>query len=247
MTKTLLFLLAILPSVLFGQATKKVTEEHKHPYSKEVYYVLKSDKKIRHGKYQKLYSNDVLKLEGFYKNGLKDSIWINYRWDGQGIESQGYYAIDKKVGVWDFYNFKKELEQKYDFTKNEVVYFLPDDEKMKEGYNVINGSDTIRTQLDQPPLYISGSMQMIEIIVENIRYPRLALEKGTSGKVYITFTIDSTGKTSGHRITEGIGSGCDEEALRVARLIPDSWVPGLLNGHSVNVEYVLPIQYTLAK
>ena len=201
MTKTLLFLLAILPSVLFGQETKKVTKEPKDSQYKEIYYVLKSDQSQRHGKYQKFVYKKILILEGFYKNGLKDSIWTNYRWDGQDIKSQGYYAEDKKVGVWDFYNFKKELEQKYDFTRNEVVYFKPDDEKMKEGYKVINGTDTIRIQLDQPPLYIGGSMPMFESIMENIRYPQLAREKGTSGTVYIAFTIDSNGKTSGHRIT----------------------------------------------
>jgi TonB family protein len=86
---------------------------------------------------------------------------------------------------------------------------------------------------------------MYEAVLKNIVYPEQAKENGISGKVYITFTIDSNGKTSNHRVTKGIGSGCDEEALRVVKEIPDNWIPGLMGGQSVNIEYILPISFAL--
>jgi TonB family protein len=245
MTKTILFLLTILPTVLFGQETKKVTEENKNDWFKEVYYVLKSDKSIRHGNYQKSGYKEAVLINGFYKNGLKDSIWTEYQWSGKNKKSIGTYSEDKKVGTWEFYDYKGELEQKYDYTKNEIIYFKLDDKEKDKDFRVIKDSDTTKTKLDRPPLYIGGSAMMFEPILKNIQYPPQAKENGVSGKVYITFTIDSNGKTSNHRVTKGIGSGCDEEALRVVKEIPDNWLPGLLSGQAVNVEYVLPISFTL--
>jgi protein TonB len=42
----------------------------------------------------------------------------------------------------------------------------------------------------------------------------------------------------------GIGAGCDEEALRVVRLLPP-WQAGILNGVEVRSSYVLPITFIL--
>lgn len=245
MTKEILFLLTILPTVLFGQETKKVTKEHENPWFKEVYYVLKSDKSIRHGNYQKLGYKDAVLINGFYKNGLKDSIWTEYQWGEKNKKSIGTYSADKKVGVWEFYGYKGEQEQKYDYTKNEIVYFKLEDKENANEFRVIKGSDTTKTKLDRPPLYIGGSALMYEPILKSIQYPEQAKENGISGRVYITFTIDSNGKASNHRVTKGIGFGCDEEALRVVEAIPDNWIPGLLGGQAVNVEYILPISFTL--
>ena len=46
-------------------------------------------------------------------------------------------------------------------------------------------------------------------------------------------------------MTKGFDSGCNEEALRAVKEIPDNWFPRLLGGQSVNVEYFLPISFTL--
>jgi protein TonB len=243
--KKSIFIISFIPTILFGQETKKVTIENENPKSKEVYYVLKSNKSIRHGNFQKFNFNDALQINGYYKNGHKDSIWTEFRWDGKYKKSIGSYFEDKKVGVWEFYNFKGEQEQKYDFTKNEIIFFkLDDKEKIKE-YRVINGSDSIKTILDRPPLYIGGSLTMAETLVDNLHYPETAIENELTGKVYISFIIDNKGNLSNYKIFKGIGSGCDEEALRVVKLIPNQWLPGLIDGNTVNVEYILPIHFSL--
>ena len=184
-------------------------------------------------------------INGFYKNVLKEIIWTEYNWGGKRKKSTGYYLADKKVAVWEFYNFKGELEQKYDYTKKEITYFKLEEKDIEKEYKVINGSDTIKSKLEQPPLYIGGSALMFEPILKNIHYPILAKESGVSGKVFIAFTIDSNGQTANHRVIKGIGSGCDEEALRVVKEIPNNWFPALLGGKAVNVEYVFPINFTI--
>lgn len=64
------------------------------------------------------------------------------------------------------------------------------------------------------------------------------------GTVYVNFTIEKDGNISNPRILRGIGSGCDEETLRVIKLMP-KWIPGEENGQTVRVQYNLPVKFKL--
>jgi hypothetical protein len=43
---------------------------------------------------------------------------------------------------------------------------------------------------------------------------------------------------------KGVGSGCDEEAVRVVSLMP-KWMPGTNEGKPVDVSFNLPIKFAL--
>ena len=241
MKKTYLVLLILCPILLHAQELIKKTKSSGNPKSKEIYYVLKSDNKTLHGSYEKLDQNEKVVLSGFYKNGAKDSIWTEYSWHAKRT---GKYESDKRVGVWEFYDYEGKLEQRIDFSTKKVLYFNVKNEDKDKKYKVINDSGTFMVKLDQPPLYLDGTMG-INSVNSNIRYPVIAQENAVAGKVEITFTIDSVGKTSNYRITKKIGSGCDEEALRVVKMIPENWLPGIYRGKAVTVDYVLPVSYKL--
>jgi protein TonB len=57
--------------------------------------------------------------------------------------------------------------------------------------------------------------------------------------------VGKDGITYGHKVVKGIGHGCDEEALRVVQEIPDNWLPGILNGEAVSVQFIMPVQYKI--
>jgi len=44
------------------------------------------------------------------------------------------------------------------------------------------------------------------------------------------------------RILRGIGGGCDEEAIRVVKMMP-KWIPGEHRGTKVDVQFNLPIKF----
>src|ERR1700761_9417413 len=94
---------------LFAQTTR-ITREDKDHGIKEKYYVLKSDKKIRDGKYE-VYSlfGDKLLYEGYYKNNLPDSDWKYYSFNGK-IVCQGGYKNGRKTGTWYANNYNGELQ-----------------------------------------------------------------------------------------------------------------------------------------
>ncbi len=105
-------------------------------------------------------------------------------------------------------------------------------------------SERIYTIAEVMPSFPGGEAAMINFISQNIKYPAIARDKDITGKIFIRFYVNKTGKVSRPVILRGIGGGCDEEALRVIKMMPD-WKPGTQNGKPVNVFFNLPIYFSL--
>lgn len=97
---------------------------------------------------------------------------------------------------------------------------------------------------DQMPVYPGGEKALMEYLKSNIEYPVRAREERIEGKVYVSFTILPSGEVHDVIVVRGIGGGCDEEAARVVSEMPN-WSPGYENNIAVEVEYHLPISFTL--
>ncbi len=241
MTKTTILFLILLPSFLFAQGIKQIIVKHRNPWYTETFYVLKSNKSVKQGNYQKLGYLNVVLINGYYKQGLKDSTWTEHYWGGIKMKSKGSYLQDKKIGIWEYYDFNGALEQQYDYSESRLIFDKKIELQKDNEFTVIAGSDTIKTKLDHGPIYIGGSALMLDPI--HIDFPKEAGEKKISGTVYISFVVDKNGKAVNHKVKKGIGYGCDEEAMRVVKLIPDSWIPGQLNGQAVDVLFIQPIGF----
>ena len=72
----------------------------------------------------------------------------------------------------------------------------------------------------------------------------IARDKEIQGSVFVTFIVNKDGSINNPTILRGIGSGCDEEAIRVVKLMPN-WEPGKIKGKPVPVQYNLPINFNL--
>lgn len=209
---------------------------------KETFSVLKSDKKIKQGVYKAATPfNDAPFCEGYYKNNLKDSLWV-YLGYGRKILASGYYKGDKRVGNWKTYNFDGSLKLKYDFTNNKLIYLSPTEKDSTRLYNTTTPGGIKRMKLDRPPLFLNGGA----VLARAINYPKKARESMVQGTVIIGITIDENGVTTNYRVKQSLGSGCDEEAMRAAKLSYGNWLPGVLDGKAVKVEYEMPFSFALA-
>jgi periplasmic protein TonB len=97
---------------------------------------------------------------------------------------------------------------------------------------------------EMPSFPTGGEAGMYEYISKNIKYPPLARENGISGRVFVNFIVDKNGNVKDVKVLRGIGGGCDEEAIRVIKSMPD-WKPGKQNGRAVQVSFNVPINFTL--
>ena len=99
-------------------------------------------------------------------------------------------------------------------------------------------------KVDSKPDFTGGEQARIKFLQMNVKYPKIALEEGIQGNVYISFIIEKDGSLSDVKILRGIGGGCDEESLRVIKLMP-KWIVGKKNGDLVRVRFNLPLKFTL--
>ncbi|MBK9107138.1 MAG: energy transducer TonB [Saprospiraceae bacterium] len=98
--------------------------------------------------------------------------------------------------------------------------------------------------VEQMPTFPDGDAAMMKYIREKIRYPAIAKENGIEGTVVIQFVVTSSGDINRVQVARGIGGGCDEEAVRVVKSMPN-WKPGKHNGKAVPVSFTLPIRFKL--
>ena len=109
-----------------------------------------------------------------------------------------------------------------------------------------NIDEQVFTIVEEQPEYPGGVRAMYDFMADNIKYTEEAKEKNVSGKVFVTFTVGSSGKIRDVELLKGIGFGLDEEALRVVKAMP-RWQPGRQSGENVAVKYVMPIQFGIKK
>ena len=95
------------------------------------------------------------------------------------------------------------------------------------------------------PNYRGGSKSFKEFIAGNLKYPKEAMEAGVEGTVVVEYGINDNGDVVFTRVLKGLGYGCDEEALRLVRMLSFEKVKN--RGVRVNVTTKTTINFTLPK
>ena len=98
--------------------------------------------------------------------------------------------------------------------------------------------------VEQMPSFPDGEKALMEYLAKNIKYPSIARENGIEGRVIVGFVVSKTGNIEQVKVIRGIGGGCDEEAAKVIKSMPN-WTPGKHNGKAVPVSYTVPVSFKL--
>jgi TonB family protein len=110
--------------------------------------------------------------------------------------------------------------------------------------DTIPNNSPVFTMVEQSPSFPGGGKAFSQFLNKNIRYPQQARKNKVQGRVIATFVVEPNGELTDIKIVRGIGSGADEESVRVLKMSP-KWEPGVQNGHKVRVQYTVPIQFKL--
>lgn len=105
-------------------------------------------------------------------------------------------------------------------------------------------TDDVFTVVDQMPQFPGGIDAMFTFMQNTTKYPEEAHKQGIEGKVFVRFVVEKDGQLDNIEVVHGIGGGCDEEAVRVLRLMPD-WTPGKQGGVPVRVMFSMPFTFKL--
>lgn len=71
----------------------------------------------------------------------------------------------------------------------------------------------------QKPEFEGGPTALKQFITKQLQYPKAALEHKIEGTVYLTYSIDYLGKVVEVKVISSLGYGCDEEAIRLVKLL----------------------------
>ena len=85
---------------------------------------------------------------------------------------------------------------------------------------------------------------LMKYIAKNTKYPPIAKENNITGRVFVSFVVDKTGKVTKVKILRGVDKYLDAEAVRVVKSMP-KFKPGKQRGKAVNVQYNVPINFKL--
>lgn len=118
-------------------------------------------------------------------------------------------------------------------------------------------------KVEKAPEFPGGDVAMMNFISKNIVYPKIAMENGVQGTVYLTFIVERNGKLSSIAVYKGVwvdlskvktdkekeeleaaANSLSDEAIRVVKLMP-LFIPGIRYGTEVRVKFLLPIKYML--
>jgi protein TonB len=97
---------------------------------------------------------------------------------------------------------------------------------------------------DQPSVPKDGYPGFYKFVRENLKYPEMAIKEGVEGSVRLQFVVSKDGTVSHIKVISGIGSGCDEEAVRIVKQSP-KWQPAVYKGNPVTSKASIPISFKL--
>jgi TonB family protein len=106
------------------------------------------------------------------------------------------------------------------------------------------GGEGIFFKVEEMPEFPGGEQALRDYIAGNIRYPEQAKKDSITGKVFISFVIDTTGLVEGAKVVRGVHPLLDNESLRVVQSMP-VWKPGKEKGRPVKVAYTIPVAFLL--
>ena len=104
--------------------------------------------------------------------------------------------------------------------------------------------DHVFEAVEQDPMFPGGTQALYEWLGKNLVYPPIAAENGVQGTVYVRFVVKKDGSVGEAQIMRSKDPELDKEALRVVKKLP-KFIPGKMNGHSVNVWFTLPVKFRL--
>ena len=144
--------------------------------------------------------------------------------------------VEDDVEVEDEIDINAEVDQdevieEYEFTPPEI-----EEEEIVEA--------EIFKVVEEMPEFPGGAAKMMEYIQKNIKYPMMARESDIQGRVFVNFVVEPNGEISNVEVLRGIGGGCDEEAVRVVKSMPN-WKPGKQRGSAVRCAFTVPIIFKL--
>jgi TonB family protein len=105
-------------------------------------------------------------------------------------------------------------------------------------------TDGAYQKVDVMPVYPGGNEALLKYIIDSTHYPKDAKIQNIQGKVLVRFVVNANGSVQDVSVLKGVSPSLDAESVRIVKTLP-KFKPAELEGKTVPVWYVIPIQFAL--
>jgi TonB family protein len=187
-----------------------------------------TDKKKTADDLKNVFTGKVVDTDG---NGIPGvNVIVKGTNTGTVTDIQGNYqlALDelKPTLVYTFIGYTN-TEEVADVAKPTTINLEEDVTQLSEvvvaGYGAQRDMDPIESTYDFA-YPVGGRRQYKQYLEKNLQYPQTALLNNVEGRVTVQFSVETTGSLADFKVLKGLGSGCDEEVIRLIKSGP-KWTP----------------------
>jgi len=120
---------------------------------------------------------------------------------------------------------------------------MADEEKQPEVVDMYNEPVDFRVVEDLPQ-FPGGAAEFMKWLTKNLKYPISAQKRMVKGRVVAQFIVNTDGSVSDLELTEHLDGSCDQEVLRVLRMMP-KWQAGMMNAKPCRTKVCIPIVFNM--
>jgi protein TonB len=125
--------------------------------------------------------------------------------------------------------------------EGDVADVLPEEEEQQPSSD--NEVLNFRVVEDLPQ-FPGGYLEFMKWLTRNLKYPSTAEQRKLQGKVVAEFIVNKDGSVTDVRIVSSLSPDCDNEALRVLRMMP-RWTAGVQNDKPCRTKVCIPIVFKM--
>jgi TonB family protein len=211
--------------------------------------------------YKEVYTNIPMVVRGRFKNYQMDGTWLHEMPDRSAWAEE---VFDKGKFIKGFViadsmrlelrapftnplleDVKHQLTSTFAYVRGVSATDYPHIKRLRKAEE--NEKEKTVEQVTIPGGPIGGMAAFYQAVSSLINYPKEARRMGIEGRVAVEFVIERDGSLAHFKVKEGVGSGLDEEAVRVIRESQRKvkWVPYVVSRRRVKVRYTMPIIFRL--
>ena len=223
---------------------------------KETY--LDADFTIRNGQYVN-YQNGKPVLKGVYLNSEREGIFVRYDTSGRVLETKSYvknvldgpcalywpngiikeagnYKNGQKIGEWiaHYENDSLAIKEVFD-ENNKLIDSIYLDEQ---------GRTTQKLKVMTPAIFPGEMESFYRFIGRNLKFPEELMWREINGIVFVSFTINATGKLTDIEIETSSHASLSKEVIRTLEKSPN-WIPATFLGKKIDFKSNIPVKFTL--
>ena len=130
-------------------------------------------------------------------------------------------------------------------SRTQVVEEEPKKNVIPEVVETQSEENVIFEAVEESPEFPNGGMSgLMQYLSKNIKYPAIAQENGTQGRVIVQFVVNRDGSIVDAKVMRSVDPYLDKEALRVISGMP-KWKPGKQRGKAVRCRFTVPVMFRL--